>query len=55
LNEIDNEMTPALRNLVRDYFKGKDLSDYAKLQLEKMANRHNLSQSELLDYLAMMQ
>jgi hypothetical protein len=55
LAKIDSEMTPALKNLVRDYFNGKDLSDYAKLQLEKMANRNNLTQSELLDYLAMMQ
>jgi hypothetical protein len=50
---IANELSPSMMAEVQNYYSGEEMDDYAKLKLERIANKYDMSSNEVLQYLAM--
>ena len=53
--ELYSQLTPAMLAELQNYYQGEELDDYAKLRIEKLANRYDMTSDEVLQYLAMLQ
>ena len=47
----DPSVSESLMYIVNDYYQGKELSDYAKLKIERLANKHDMTSDEVLQFL----